>query len=103
MAVSTKLLFPGDGAVNPYTVPGTTRTYTCAAGASVLVPEFDAILMQNSGWVNSCGERGAAGVTASRPASPYVNQVYNDTQAGYLVVYGGKVTGWLRCTNGASG
>jgi hypothetical protein len=103
MAYNNMLLMPGDGAVNPFTIPGTTRKYTCAAGATLSVPDFDAAILLGVGWVNSLGTRGGnVGTTAQRPANPPANTVFNDTTVGAAVVYGGPRTGWLHHSSGAS-
>ncbi len=103
MSYTNKLLMPGDGAINPFTVPGTTRKYTCSAGATILVPDFDAALMLSEGWVNSTGSgSGSAGPTSGRPSAPSVGQIYTDTTVGAAVVYAGAKTGWLHHATGAS-
>lgn len=101
--MAIKILMPGDGAINPYTIPGTIRTYTCAVGSKVTVPDFDAVLMLNSGWVNSIGWHGGAGTTTQRPTAPKWNEMYNDTTAGYIVTWAGPKTGWINSLTGAAG
>lgn len=105
MSYTYKLLIPADGAVNPFTVSGTGRSYSCAVGSTVLVPDFDANLMLGSGWVNSIGSGSAAhsaGPTSSRPVNPPIGHTYNDTTIGAAIVWGGFVTGWRHHATGAS-
>ena len=105
MAYTNMLLMPGDGAANPFTIPGTTpaRKYSCAAGATVTVPDFDAVIMMSAGWINSLGPHGGAvGTTAQRPVNPPIGTVFNDTTVGAAVVYGGTKTGWVHHATGAA-
>ena len=92
------------GAPNPFTIPGTSpaRKYSCAAGATVSVPDFDAVIMMSAGWINSLGTHGGnVGTTAQRPVNPPLNTVFNDTTVGAAVVYGGAKTGWVHHATGA--
>lgn len=104
MSMPNKLMMPGDNAPNPFAVAGTSRKYSCAAGAAVLVPEADAAIMMSAGWVNATGPCGfsSAGPTTARPTSPYVGHTHTDTTISAVVVYAGKVTGWLNSATGAS-
>ena len=97
------LLMPGDGALNPFAIPGTKRKYTCTAGATVQVPDSDAAIMTTCGWINALGLHGGnVGPTTGRPANPPFNTVCNDTTIGAAVVYAGLKTGWLHHATGAS-
>lgn len=102
MAVSIKMIMPGDNAVNPFVVPGSNISYSCAAGSQIGVPVFHADLMIGVGWVNALGHYGASGTTAQRPSSPYKGQTYLDTTVNAVIVFAGPKTGWLRSTSGAS-
>lgn len=103
MSLPNQIIMPADGAPNPFTIPGTTRTYRCAAGSSISVVGDDAFLLRNAGWV--CASRATvlgSGATASRPANALAGQAYDDTTIGALVIYGGPKTGWLHHSTGAS-
>jgi hypothetical protein len=100
MAINSVLLAPGDKALNPMTIPGTTRRYTCAAGAVISVPEFDAEIMRTQGWVKT--HAGTAGTTSGRPTNAGVNQFYLDTTLGAQIVYLGPKAGWVNAATGAS-
>jgi hypothetical protein len=105
MAYTYLLLMPGDGATNPFVIPGVfpKRSYSCAVGSTVSVPDFDAALMMSAGWVNSTGAaRGGAGTTAQRPAAPLMGMVFNDSTVGAAVVYLGPKGGWVHHATGAS-
>jgi hypothetical protein len=109
MGLPTLICMPGDGAANPYTIPGTNRRYQCAPGASIPVPGDDAIILCSIGWVSGAfqkpGATGAAanGTTAQRPTTGILpGAVYNDTTVGAQVIWGGVKTGWLHHMTGAS-
>jgi len=104
MSLPTLMCMPGDGAVNPFTIPGTTRTYTCTAGSAILVPEEDANLLRSQGWV-AAGPGAVvkrAGPTSTRPATPFVGEIQIDTTENLAVIYAGPKTGWLNVATGAS-
>lgn len=107
MGLPNLIVMPGDGAANPYTIPGTTRRYQCAAGATISVPGEDANILCSIGWVcgafQKVGASGAlaSGTTAQRPTtgiSP--GATYNDTTVGAMIVWGGPKTGWLHHITG---
>lgn len=106
MAINNIMLVPGDSALNPITIPGTKRTYSGAVGSLTSVPDFDAIILRNTGWVavNAGNMGGGSGPTASRPAYPAINPgfQYNDTTLSAQVVYVGPKSGWVRADSGAS-
>ncbi len=108
MTVRTYKMAPGDGAVNPITIPGTNRTYKAAVGSFALVPDFDWMTVDNSGWVALAGNNDMGtdvGTTAQRP-SQTVNPVpqgfqYHDTTLSAVVVALGPKTGWANIFTGA--
>lgn len=105
MSFPARLMFPGDGAQNPFTIPGAGRTYLCSANSVLLIGNGeDSRTLQNQGWVSSTGPIGAgsAGPTASRPANPAIGHIYADTTIAATVVYGGKVIGWRNNITGAA-
>jgi hypothetical protein len=80
------------------------RTYTCAAGATLLVPDFDGIALQSAGWI-LVAEAGA-GTTAQRPTVTASGQPltkgmrYHDTTLGKLIIYDGS-NAWRDTNTGA--
>jgi hypothetical protein len=103
MSLPNQIVMPADGAPNPFTIPGTSRTYRCATAASISVVGDDALILRNAGWVGaSRATVVGAGPTSGRPTAALIGQAYNDTTAGALVIYGGPRTGWLHHTTGAS-
>jgi len=103
MSLPNQIIMPADGAPNPFTIPGTTRSYKCAAGSSLSVVGDDAMILCNAGWV-SAGNAVVigSGATSSRPKNALVGQAYNDTTVGGLVIYAGPKSGWLHHATGAS-
>lgn len=103
MSLPNQIVMPADGAPNPFTIPGTSRTYRCTAGASIAVVGDDAIVLRNAGWVSASGAAiVGSGATSGRPTAALVGQAYCDTTIGALVIYAGKKTGWLHHATGAS-
>ena len=103
MSLPNQIVMPADGAPNPFTIPGTTRTYRCATGASISVVGDDAIILRNAGWVSASGAAIlGSGATSARPSNALIGQAYNDTTVGALVIYAGKAAGWLHHATGAS-
>jgi hypothetical protein len=51
MSLPNLIVMPADGAQSPFTIPGTTRRYSCTAGAAISVPGEDATIMRGMGWV----------------------------------------------------
>lgn len=82
---------PGAGA--PTTVKFSGRTYTAAFGATIDVPDFDAVILEANGWLVV-----PADVTANRPA-PVRNTLFLDTTLGKLIKADGKQ--WHDMNNGA--
>ena len=98
-------LFPAANV--PTTIVANGRTYTCQVGATpILVPDFDAFILQANGWISSAG--GAAGTTAQRPVAnpaqgippPPVGFKYFDTTVGANVIWNGK--NWIHHATGAT-
>jgi hypothetical protein len=103
MSLPNQVIMPADGAPNPFTIPGATRTYRCSPGASITVVGDDAIILRNVGWLSASGAAViGSGSTSGRPANALIGQAYNDTTIGALVIYGGPKTGWLHHSTGAS-
>ena len=92
---SFNMMPPANGQ-NKFTTNG--RTYSCATGATILVPDYDANVMEANGWVKT--SRDGAGTTAQRPTNPTVGTQYHDTTVGAIVMWNGK--SWLHHNTGAS-
>ena len=77
------------------------RTYTCAAGGSIDVPDFDAVVLLADGWINVAGGTllTTVGPTSSRPANPSKGQAYHDTTLGYTIVH--DTANWRNPATGA--
>jgi hypothetical protein len=94
--VATVRLIPPVGLAATSKVNG--RTYTCAAGATIDVLDFDAGSLTAQGWLASGL---AVGVSAARPVNPPIGTVFNDTSVGAAVIYVGKGV-WAHHANGSS-
>ena len=88
-----------NAALSPFTIPGTTRRYTCAAGAVIDVPDFDAAVLASIGWVAMTPKDGSVGPTSGRPAAPHIGQQFIDTTVGAIVVSDGR-SAWLHHITG---
>ena len=86
---------------NPFTIPGTSRKYTCAVGSTIDVPDFDATVLKNAGWVSMTAKDGSVGTTAQRPVGAHYGQEYLDTTVGAILVSDGKGN-WLHHLTGAA-
>jgi hypothetical protein len=105
MGLPTEIVMPGDGAVNPFTIPtvGPSRTYSCAPGAAITVPGEDAQMLRSHGWVGAKNAQMLGeGPTFARPVYVLQGQTFNDSTVGALVIYAGSKTGWLNSLTGAS-
>ncbi len=103
MSLPNQIVMPADGAPNPFTIPGTTRAYRCAAGSAISVVGDDAMILRNVGWVGaSAAAIIGSGATSGRPGKAIVGQAYHDTTVGGLVLYAGAKAGWLHHSTGAS-
>lgn len=106
MPVRYYRMVPGDTTVNPITIPGTNRKYSCAAGSAINVPEFDLDALESVGWVETTvtNSGGDVGPTSGRPAlvSVPVGFRYVDTTLNVVAVNAGPKTGWVNAVTGAS-
>jgi len=84
---TVRLAPPASG---PPTIRVNGRTHTCAQGATIDVPQFDADELAANGWIVLAR---AVGATAARPVNPPVGTVFSDTTVGAAVVWNGK--SWL--------
>ena len=94
--MTMRVMPPADGLHPTITVNG--RSYTCALGATIDVPDQDGIMMTHNGWVVSSA--GGVGASTARPANPVKGQSFHDSTLGYNIVYDGKV--WRNPTSGAA-
>lgn len=76
----TTQVTPGTITSGTMTTKVNGRSYSCAAGAAISVPDFDAALLEANGWLAN-----AADVTANRPNPGKPGQIFLDTTLGYLI------------------
>jgi hypothetical protein len=70
------------------------RTYTCAVGSSIQVPDFDAFELSANGW----GVLPYVPTGGSRPSAPIAWQIWYDANPGTTIWWNGS--GWVRPSNG---
>lgn len=87
---------PASGFYNPMTINGVV--YSCAAGATIDVPNHVADVMKANGWMVAADA--GADTTANRPAAIKVGQTFLDTTLGYTIKWDGKV--WRNPVTGAA-
>lgn len=83
---------------NPITVNG--RTYTAPVGATIDVPDFDALVMKANGWTDVAHFAAGVGATATRPANPTKGMTYVDSTLGVVIQWDGKT--WRNPVTGAA-
>lgn len=95
-----RVMPPADGLRTSIVVNG--RSYSCALGSTIDVPDFDATVMMHNGWTSAGTGASAApvGATTSRPAKPNKNDHFVDATLGYVIVFDGKV--WRNPVTGAA-
>lgn len=93
--MTTRVMPPADGLHPTINVNG--RTWTCAVGSTIDVPDHDAAIMTSNGWTPVAS---GVGATAARPANPTKGQQFHDTTLGYVIVWDGKV--WRNPATGAA-
>ena len=102
MGLPLEIVMPGDGAANPFTIPGSNITYRCATGSAITVPGEHAPMLRSQGWVGAAHALiTGLGSTSARPTNLFQGQAYMDTTLGRIVLYGGPTTGWLNYITGA--
>lgn len=97
MPMTTRVMPPADG-LHP-SIVANGRSYACALGSTLDVPDQDALIMLANGWT-SHGSGGQVGATAARPVNPYRGQEFHDSTLGKTIVSDGKV--WRDPASGAS-
>jgi hypothetical protein len=85
-------------AANPFTIPGTTRKYAVASGATIDVPDFDAAILASQGWIVLTKN---VVTTANRPVNAPAGTRIFDSTLGTSVVSDGKGN-WLDHAAGTS-
>lgn len=96
--MATHRMIPPDGGA---TTKVNGRSYICAAGASIDVPDFDGQVLEGNGWSIAAGL--GVGTTAARPANltaAHKGQSYHDSTLGKNILWNGKR--WVDPTNGAT-
>jgi hypothetical protein len=79
---------PADGLHNTGYANG--RMYTATPGNPISVPDFDAQILCNTGWMRSVSSFAVMqGPTSGRPAAPTAGTRYSDTTAGREVMWDG--------------
>lgn len=92
--MTMRLSPPADGLHPSMTVNG--RSYTCAAAATIDVPDQDAAVLAANGWIS----HGSVSTTAARPANPNKGDTVFDSTLGFTIKFDGKV--WRSPVNGAA-
>ena len=95
--MTMRVMPPESGNYPSITVNG--RTYTCALGSTLDVPDQDGAIMTHNGWTFAANG-GGSGATAQRPAAPNKRQIFFDQTLGKDVVFDGRV--WRDPATGAS-
>ena len=81
------------------------RSYSCAGNSQILVPWFDADILEINGWIKSAA--GGSGTTAQRPTVQPSGQPlprgyqFHDTTLGHTIVYEGTGV-WADPNSGAA-
>ena len=78
-----RLMPAGSGKITTAVVNG--RTYSCALGSTIDVPDFDAFVLGANGWIQVA----PVGTTAQRPAKPGVGNFFHDTTVGKIIIFEG--------------
>ena len=93
---TNRLIPPSTAFNNPMTANG--HQYSCVAGSTIDVPDFDAAVLLANGWVNAIN--GSVGTTAQRPTRSLLGTNYLDTTISAVVVWDGKT--WRDAITGAA-
>lgn len=93
-----RLMPPADGLHPSIIVNG--RSYTCALGSTIDVPDADANVMMANGWTTA--STGGVGTTAQRPSAVVAGKggEFHDSTLGFTIKSDGKV--WRNPTSGAA-
>jgi hypothetical protein len=93
--MNIRLMPPATGSTTT-TVNG--RTYTCALGSTIDVPDFDAYPLTANGWVAT--DLHGVGATTGRPANPIRGAQFFDSTLGFSIAFDGKT--WRNKSTGAA-
>ena len=74
------------------------KTYACAEGATIDVPDNVAGMLVASGW--SYAAQGNVGATTARPANPSKGTQFHDSTLNITITYDGKT--WRNPATGAA-
>lgn len=94
--MTMQVMPPADG--NHGTILVNGRSYTCALGSVISVPDQDGAVMIANGW--TAASVGGSGATAARPASPKQGAEFHDSTLGYVIRFDGK--NWRNPNTGAA-
>ena len=94
MTTIIRVMPAGSGKFTTTTVNG--RTYSCALGATIDVPDFDAAVLTANGWIQVA----PVGTTSQRPVKPGIGNFFHDTTVGYLVIWEGAA--WRNPATGSA-
>jgi hypothetical protein len=107
-----RLLPPSDGQHSTFSIPDTTvvpaqtRTYSCALGSAIDVPDADAALMIGNGW-QPLTYGATVGPSLARPAvnrglkyPSDVGRIFVDTDVVAVIVFDGQC--WRNFLTGAA-
>lgn len=92
--MTMRMLPPSTGmrpTISPY-----GRTYTCALGSYIDVPDADGVVMHSNGWTMV----GFVGSTTARPATPAKGDTFVDATLGYIIIFD-RLT-WRNPSTGAA-
>jgi len=96
-----RLMPPADATFGPNPITVNGRTYSAAVGATIDVPDFDALVMKSNGWTASVEHTTGVGTTAARPTVGLTRGVrYLDSTLGYVIQWDGKA--WRNPATGAA-
>jgi hypothetical protein len=94
--MTMQVMPPADGVHGSIVVNG--RSYSCALGSSISVPDQDGLVMLANGW--TAASIGGSGATSARPANPKKGQEFHDTTLGFVIRFDGAA--WRNPNSGAS-
>ena len=96
--MGTHRMMPPATAVGTKSTTVNGRTYTCAAGSFIDVPDFDGNMLAANGWIVAAS--GGASSTANRPVGVRAGYRFHDTTLGYDIIFDGAT--WRNPTSGAA-
>lgn len=96
--MTMQLMPPADGLHGSITVNG--RSYSCALGSAISVPDADGYVMMANGWTEASA--GGSNTTANRPSAVTAGKgaTFHDTTLGKIIKSDGKV--WRDPNTGAA-